>query len=606
MLVLLTSPDDLKFERVILDPNKLNPKGATAIDFYVPSQDGLLVAVSLSENGSEDGSLHFFEVATGRELADVVPRVQYPTGGGGVAWNADGSGVFYTRYPHAGERPPEDLNCYQQIYFHKLGTPASDDQYELGRDFPRIAEISLETSEDGRFTLATVANGDGGEFAHYLRGPSEKWQQITRFADQVTVARLGRETRQGGNGGLYLLSHKKAPRGKILRLPLSQPRLARAILIVPEQRDLVIDGLEPAAGGVYIKDMEGGPSRLRFYDLISKKTIRLPLQRIIAVQQMLSPKANELLFRTVSYVSPYLWNRYDPAREGNKIQPTALRGTSPVDFTDITISREFATSKDGTRFPLNILCKSGTLLNGENPILLTGYGGYSVSLAPNFEFTRRIWFDQGGVFVVANLRGGGEYGDPWHRAGNLARKQNVFDDFAAAAEHLIKRKYTNPNKLALEGGSNGGLLMGATLTQHPQLARAVVSHVGIYDMLRVELDPNGAFNVTEFGTVKDPGQFQALYAYSPYHHVVDGVAYPAVLMLTGEHDGRVNPAQSRKMTARLQAASTSGRPILLRTSATSGHGIGTAFDERVAQQADVYAFLFDQLGIQLKGAPINR
>jgi prolyl oligopeptidase len=272
--------------------------------------------------------------------------------------------------------------------------------------------------------------------------------------------------------------------------------------------------------------------------------------------------------------------------------------TSPVDYSDIEVVREFATSKDGTKVPVNILYKKGVKRDGKNPTLLYGYGGYSVNLTPSFDSSRRIWFDAGGVGVVANLRGGGEYGETWHKSGNLTHKQNVFDDFIASAEHLIQRGYTSSAKLAIEGGSNGGLLMGAFLTQRPELARAVATHVGIYDMLRVELDPNGQFNVTEFGTVKDPEQFKALYAYSPYHHVRDGTKYPAVLLTTGENDGRVNPAQSRKMAAQLQAATASDAPILFRSTASAGHGIGTALKERIAEQADVLSFLFDQLGME--------
>jgi prolyl oligopeptidase len=231
--------------------------------------------------------------------------------------------------------------------------------------------------------------------------------------------------------------------------------------------------------------------------------------------------------------------------------------------------------------------------------LLYGYGGYGINLNPGFLASRgRIWLDQGGVYVIANLRGGGEYGEQWHKEGNLTHKQNVFDDFTACAEHLIQRKYTSPAHLAIMGGSNGGLLMGVELTQHPELFRAVVSSVGIYDMLRVELDPNGAFNITEFGTIKDPEQFKALYAYSPYHHVQDGTKYPAVLFLTGENDHRVNPMNSRKMTARLQAENGSDHPILLRTTAIAGHGIGTALDEQIEQGADIFSFLFDQLGVK--------
>jgi prolyl oligopeptidase len=241
--------------------------------------------------------------------------------------------------------------------------------------------------------------------------------------------------------------------------------------------------------------------------------------------------------------------------------------------------------------------KKGIKLDGNNPTILYGYGGYSVNLTPGFNPLRRVWFDAGGVYAIANLRGGGEFGEEWHKAGNLTNKQNVFDDFIACAEHLIKRKYTRPEKLAASGASNGGLLMGAFLTQRPDLVRAVVSRVGIYDMLRVELDPNGAFNVTEFGTVKDPAQFKALYAYSPYHHVRDGTAYPAVIFPCGENDGRVNPAHSRKMTARLQAVTSSGHPILLRTTASAGHGMGSSLKERVAEQADIYAFLLEELGV---------
>jgi prolyl oligopeptidase len=283
------------------------------------------------------------------------------------------------------------------------------------------------------------------------------------------------------------------------------------------------------------------------------------------------------------------------------LRPTALVRTSSADFSDSEVLREFATSKDGTKVPMSIILKKGTKLDGNNPTLLTGYGGYGISLSPRFAAGRRVWLDAGGVYVVANLRGGAEYGEEWHRVGNLTKKQNVFDDFAACARHLIDRKYTSPARLAIEGGSNGGLLMGAALTQHPELFRAVVSHVGIYDMLRVELHPNGAFNVTEFGTVNNPEQFKALYAYSPYHRVKDGTAYPAVFLLTGANDGRVDPANSRKMAARLQTATSSDRPVLLQVSSESGHGIGDSLSDEIERAADVYAFLFTQLGIRAPG-----
>jgi prolyl oligopeptidase len=591
LLVTLASADDLKSEKVVLDPNVLDTKGATAIDWFVPSLDGKYLAISLSKGGSEDGKLHFYETATGKALPDTIAHVQYPTAGGSAAWNADSTGVFYTRFPRKGERPDADLNFYQQIYFHKLGTPDSDDMYSIGKDFPRIAEIVLAASHDGKYILATVANGDGGDFAHYLLGPDGKWKQITQFSDQIKLARLGRDS------ALYLLSRADAPRGKILRLPLDVPELKNAAEIVASG-EAVIEQIVPSTDALYIADLLGGPSQIRRFDLNGKNETTISSPQISAVQELLALEDGSLLFRDVSYTDPATWfhclnGKTEPVK-------TALQSTSPVSFADIEVRREFATSKDGTKIPLNVLSRKGMKRDGNNPTLLYAYGGYGISLSPNFDFTRRLWFDRGGVYVVANIRGGGEFGEEWHKAGNLTKKQNVFDDFAAAAEYLIKENYTRPGKLAIQGGSNGGLLMGAMITQHPDLFRAVVSSVGIYDMLRVELAPNGAFNVTEFGTVKNPEQFKALYAYSPYHHVVDGTKYPAVLMMTGANDGRVAPYHSRKMTARLLAANKSENPILLRTSSSAGHGIGTALSERIKQSADIYAFLFAQLGISGK------
>jgi prolyl oligopeptidase len=589
MLVKLTSANDLKSEKVLVDPNQIDSKGTTAIDWFEPSLNGTKVAVSLSKGGSEDGTLHFYDVVTGKELGDTIAHVQYPTAGGSAAWNATGTGIYYTRFPRKGDRPDEDLNFYQQVYFHKLGTPDSADTYAIGKDFPRIAEIKLEASQDGRHILASVANGDGGDFAHYLLGPDGAWKQITKFSDQVKLARLGRDN------ALYLLSRADAPRGKVLRLLLDNPELSKAVEIVPAS-EAVVEQFEPSANALYVVDLLGGPSQVRRFGLDGKEGKTIPVPPVSDVQEIVAPEDGSLLFRDVSYTEPAAWFEVKPGQLAP--EKTALVSTSPVSLSDIEVTREFAPSKDGTKVPLNILRRKGTQLDGNNPTLLYGYGGYGISMSPGFDFTRRLWFDRGGVYVVANIRGGGEFGEEWHKAGNLTKKQNVFDDFAAAAQYLIEKKYTNSSKLALMGGSNGGLLMGALITQHPDLMRSVVSAVGIYDMLRVELAPNGAFNVTEFGTVKNEDQFKALYAYSPYHHVTDGTKYPAILMMTGANDGRVAPYHSRKMTARLQAANKSDYPILLRTSTSAGHGIGTALSERIKQQADIYSFLFAQLGMK--------
>jgi prolyl oligopeptidase len=615
-LVVLRSADDPASARTIFDPNAASAKGSLAMDFYVPSFGGKYVAAALSENGSEDASAHVFEVATGRELGDVVPRVNFATAGGSIAWKADNSGFYYTRYPQGNERPPEDGNFYQQVYFHKLGTDTKQDTYVIGKDFPRIAEIQLRTSDDGRWLLAAVGNGDGGQFAHYLLDLEGHWTQLTHFEDGVVSVKFGVDP------ALYLLSRKDAPRGQILRLPLEHLDLAQAKIVVPqtpggapgssgdESDRASIQNFVPAWNHLYVIDIMGGPSRVRVFERKAsdrgtggsapalEQVGQVPLPPVSAIGQVVSIGAGDVLFYTSTYIAPAAWYYFDAA--SGKATRTALFETSPVNFDDAEVVREFATSKDGTRVPLNIIRRKGTKLDGSNPTLLYGYGGYSISEMPFFLGSfARTWLDQGGVYVDANLRGGAEYGEEWHKAGNLTRKQNVFDDFQASAQYLIDHKYTSPAHLAILGGSNGGLLMGAAFTQRPDLFRAVVSEVGIYDMLRVELDPNGAFNVTEFGSVKDPDQFKALYAYSPYHHVKNGTAYPAIYMPTGENDHRVNPMQSRKMIARLQAASSSGRPILLRTSAAAGHGsIGAALDEQLDQDADVFSFLFDQLGIK--------
>ncbi|MGA2855434.1 MAG: prolyl oligopeptidase family serine peptidase [Candidatus Sulfotelmatobacter sp.] len=605
-LVVMRSADDPASAKVIFDPNAASAKGSLAVDFFVPSFGGKYVAAAMSENGSEDAAAHIFEVATGKELSDIVPRVNFATAGGSIAWKADSSGFYYTRYPQGNERAAEDANFYQQVYFHKLGTDPRQDTYIIGKDFPRIAEIQLHTSDDGRWLLAAVANGDGGQFAHYLMDLDGHWTQITHLEDGIVSVKFGPGgERGGGEGALYLLSRKDAPRGQILRLPLAQLDLAQAKVIVPqssgsgaEESDRAsIENFYPTFGHLYVIDIMGGPSRVRIFDNQGKALPAPPLPPISAVYGALPIGGGDVLFYLSTYLEPSAWYHFDAA--SGKSARTALFETAPVHYDDAEVVRAFAKSKDGTQVPLNIIQLKGIKLDGTHPVLLTGYGGYGISTKPGFLGSfARMWLDQGGIFVGTNIRGGSEYGEEWHHAGNLTHKQNVFDDFLACAQYLIDQKYTSPPHLAILGGSNGGLLMGAALTQRPDLFRAVVSYVGIYDMLRVELDPNGAFNVTEFGTVKDPDQFQALYAYSPYHHVKDGTAYPAILMLTGENDHRVNPMQSRKMIARLQAATSSDRPILLRTTSSAGHGIGTALDEQIEEGADVFSFLFDQLGIQ--------
>jgi prolyl oligopeptidase len=600
-LVVLPAPDEPDRARVLVDPTALNTKGTTAIDWYVPSPDGKLVAVSLSQGGSESGDVHVYDTDTAREVHEVVPRVNGGTAGGDLAWSPDGKGFFYTRYPRGSERPPADRDFYQQVWYHALGTPAEKDRYEMGKDLPRIAEIKLAADDSGGRLLAIVQNGDGGEFALYLRDRPGDWRQVSSFRDGVVQAAFGPAD------SLFLVSRKEAPRGKILRLSAKDHDLARAEVVVPEGADAIVTDFYgrsgsatvlPAATRLYVTYQLGGPTAIRAFGYDGKPREAPRQLPISTVGDLTSLGGDDVLFSNGSYVEPRTIYRY---RAGaNETVELPLSSPPPVDFRDVQVVREFAASKDGTKVPVNVLVPQGAKQDGSNPCLVTGYGGYALNRVPTFRPEWRVLFDAGFVVAEANLRGGAEYGEQWHDAGRLTRKQNVFDDFAAVLEHLIDRNYTRPERLAIIGGSNGGLLMGATLTQHPQLMKAVVSFVGIYDMLRVELSPNGVFNVPEYGTVKDEKQFRALLAYSPYHHVRDGEKYPAVLFLTGANDPRVDPMQSRKMTARLQAATGSGAPVLLRTSAGSGHGLDTSLSERIEEFVDVYAFLFAELGVKVR------
>jgi prolyl oligopeptidase len=594
LVVSLKSLDDLKTEKVLFDPNVIDPTGKTTVDFFEPSYDAKYMAIALSKNGSEVGDLHLYQIADGKKLEDVVPNVHRPTAGGDIAWLPDSTGFFYTRYPQPGERPTSDENFYQQIYFHKIGEPVSSDKYVLGKDFPKIAEIQFGSSPDGASIFAAVANGDGGEYAFFLRDLKGQWKQLCEFTDGVKSVRLG------FNDDLYLTSTQNAPKGKILKTSISKPNFKSATVLVPES-DVVIDGMVTTKLGFYTVELAGGPSQIRSFDLEGKYLGKLETEPLSSIRGLTRMNDYAILFGSVSYVHEFSYYTYNPRNRGTKVlqpQITSLVRKGPVKFDDIEVKREFATSKDGTKIPLNILYKKGLKKNSKNPTLLYGYGGYGISLSPGFSTHLRLWLSHGGVYVVANIRGGGEFGEEWHLNGNLTKKQNVFDDFISGAEYLIKSKYTSPKHLAIEGRSNGGLLMGAVLTQRPELFRAVVAGVGIYDMLRVELDPNGAFNITEFGTVKNPEQFKAIYDYSPIHHVKEGTAYPAVFITTGANDGRVNPLQSKKMTAALQKATSSKNPILLLVDYGGGHGMGNSRDQWVSDRADTYAFLFKELGMK--------
>jgi len=593
-LVSMTSVMDTKTERTVVDPNAIDATGGTSIDFYKASRDGRYVAVSLSKNGTEDGTVHLYQAASGTPLPDVIPYVNGGTAGGSVTWNQDASGFYYTRYPHPGERPAEDLPFYQQIYFHRLGTPVDQDRYVLGKEFPRIAEIELSTSPDGLSILADVSNGDGGEHAYWLLPSGGRWTQLTQFTDGVIEAKFGMD------GAVWMLSRAGAPKKAILRMPLQFPDLHHAATIVAPGEN-AIESYTPTESRLYVTEMVGGPTQLRVYDLKGKEQALVTMPEISLMGNAVRTSGDEVLVRTQSYTRPPGYYRYGPGRAA--MQETALMQTSPADFSDCEVRREFAEAPDGTKLPMNIIMKKGTKLDGQAPLLLYGYGSYGISEQPYFTPSVKLWVEQGGIYVDASVRGGGEYGDEWHQAARLGTKKQSMEDFASCARWLEDKGYSSRERLAIEGGSAGGLLVYGTLVHYPDFMKAAVAHVGYGDVLRTELSPNGEFNTTEFGTVKDSVQFRGMVAYSPYHHVQDGKTYPSVLGLTGMNDPRVASWETFKMVARLQATG-SRNPILMRVSYDSGHGIGSSLSERDQQTADVMMFLFDQLGVKYR--PVKR
>ncbi len=589
-LVVMDDVERAARAKLVLDPTAAGDVHRS-IDWFEPSPDGKLVAVSLLTGGSEEGTLHILDVA-GREVDAAIPNVQRGTGGGDVAWRPDGKALWYTRYPAEGEKPAAERSHWMQVWFHELGKPATGDRYEMGKDLPRIAEIRLESDRRGR-VLASVQKGDGGEFRHYLRDGEGTWRQLDDWGDAIVFAGFG------STGDLWLVSRAGAPKGKVMRLPGSARSARDAKVVIPEaEHSIVTDyyderGIDMSRDRLYITYQLGGPSELRAFTTRGAPAVVPQLPPVSSVDRPTMAK-DGVLVRASGYTSSAVLYRLD-ARTGKVAPVEAMSPRPPVDLAGWEVHREQATSKDGTEIPMNIVWRRGAPRDGSVPCVVTGYGGYAISQEPGFLAAFEPLLRRGVCFVDTNLRGGAEFGEKWHRAGMLERKQNVFDDFAAVLHQVVALKYTSADRLGILGGSNGGLLMGAMITQHPESFRAAVSLVGIYDMLRVELSANGSYNIPEFGSVENPSQFRALLAYSPYHRVKPGTAYPAILMTAGANDPRVAPWHSRKMVAALQAAQRGDAPILLRTSDTAGHGGGTATSERIDDVAQMHAFLLWQL-----------
>jgi prolyl oligopeptidase len=592
VLVYLETLDDLSKHKVLVDPNKMSKDGALSISDISTSPSGETVAVVFNEAGKEVGNANFYKIPSGEKLKDVILKTHGPTAGGSLVWLSENE-ILHTRYPYKGEKPEKDMFFYQNLYKYKLGSSKST--YELGKGFAKISSINVQKAPDSEKVLATVQYGDSGKFSYYLRFRNGKWKKVLSHSDEVKEAFFGYGDQ------LFMITYKNSPNGKLVKVSAKNPSLKRAKTIVKEGKDSIVTDFY--SGGVSLALEKhivlmyqlGGPSEFRIFDYSgkAKKLAKEPL--IEKVGGFVENKNGKgFYYSQSSFVSPYAYYSYD-INSGESVK-TKIGQRSIVDLSDVKVVREFAVSKDGTKVPVNIILPKNYKKGEVRPLILTGYGGYGVNISPSFQESNSVWLDKGGIYAVANLRGGGEYGKKWHNEGRLTFKQNVFDDFHAVSQHLVSQGYTSKKQLGIMGGSNGGLLMGAVMTQHPDDFKAVVTMVGIYDSLRSELSPNGAFNIPEFGTVEKKDEFKALYSYSPYHNAKKA-SYPAVLITTGINDNRVDPMHSLKMAAKLQSVNQSQEPVILRVDLDSGHGQGDSMDKRIKKQADVFSFFHQQLGM---------
>jgi prolyl oligopeptidase len=578
-------------DRVLVDANQLAADGTIALDWFQPSDNGKYVAYGTSPSGSEMSTLHIIETKTGTTLPDTIERTRAAS----IAWKLDNSGFYYTRYPKKGDVPAGQEMYNRHVYYHQLGDdPANDDKpiFGEGRDAEDWPNVNL--SNDGRWLLINVSQG---------WTKSELFLMDTKAGTPPTRITTGKNFLYGGevfDGKLFITTNEDAPRYRVFVADAGNYEREAWKELIP-QTDAVLQGTAVFGGKLFAQYEQNASSQLKIFDLDGKKLNELPLPAIGTVFGSGGRwDRDELFYGFQSFTFAPSIYRYD-LKDGSTSLWTKVDAPS-IDPAAYDVNQEWFNSKDGTRIPMFVVHKKGVTKNGKNPTLLTAYGGFNVSLTPSFSRTAYLWMEHGGVYAVANLRGGAEFGEDWHRAGMLDKKQNVFDDMIAAAEHLISEKYADKNHLAIQGGSNGGLLMGAMMTQRPDLFRAVVCQVPLLDMLHYQDFQIAKLWIPEYGSSENPDQFKWLYAYSPYHHVKAGTEYPAILFMTADTDTRVDPMHAKKMSALMQAEAKNGasktRPILLRIESKAGHGAGKPVTKQIEEFTDVYSFLFWQLGVK--------
>jgi prolyl oligopeptidase len=573
-------------DRVAVNPNGLNEAGTTALDWYYPSEDGRLMAYGLSENGSEESVLHILDLESGVHLPDRIPRMRSAA----LAWLPDGSAFYYSRYPAPDEVPAGEEHYHRAIYYHRLGANPADDPL-VYRPAQKEYWPGVSLSPDGRWLLIEVAR-TFDQTDLYLRDLASGGPLVP-VAENLPVSFEG----EVAHGRLFIRTNLDAPTYRLYAVDPERPERAAWREIVEPRADAVLESVTVAGNRLALTYLERASSRLRITDLEGQTVQEVPLPALGSLFGVDAEwDGQELFYGFSSYTVPPSVYRIDLTTGTSALWRRVEADIDPAQFEVRQVSY---VSRDGTSVSMFLVHRAGLPLNGDNPTYLTGYGGFNISMTPAFSRSLLLWLEHGGVVAIPNIRGGGEYGEGWHQAGILASKQNSFDDFIGAGEWLIAQGYTRRERLAAAGGSNGGLLVGAVLTQRPDLFRAVLVQVPLLDMLRYHRFLIARLWIPEYGSADDPVQFRWLRDYSPYHRVRDGVAYPAVLLATAESDTRVDPMHARKMAARLQAATSTDRPILLRLESRAGHGAGKPLSKVLDELSDSWTFVFSELGVQL-------
>ncbi len=595
--------DSVKGEgRVLLDPNKLSADGTVALSgFPAITDDGKLMAYGLSSAGSDWQEWHFRDVETRKDLPDVLKDIKFS----GASWTKDGKGIFYSRFPRTDEKAKlSAINYFQKLYYHKLGTPQSEDVLIYERPDDKEMGVGGSVTEDGKWLIIYVTKGTAPMNMIFYKDLSKADSKVMPLVDKLEAdySFIGND-----DSTFYFRTDKDAPLGRIVAVQVKGNRSGELKHgeyvynnrvwreIVPQTAETLgsVDFINNQFVGNYLKDAY---TQIRVYDLNGKfvRTVELPG---IGTANGFGGKRfdTETFYTFSSFNTPPTIYRYDMKTGKSEI---FRKSDVKFDPNNYEVKQIFYSSKDGTKIPMFIVHKKGLKLDGNNPTLLYAYGGFNISLTPGFSVSRVVWMENGGVYAVPNLRGGGEYGEEWHKAGTKLQKQNVFDDFIGAAEYLIKNKYTRPEKLAISGGSNGGLLIGAVLNQRPDLFGAALPAVGVMDMLRFQKFTIGRAWTSDYGSSDNPQEFAAIYKYSPLHNIRKGTKYPAVMVTTADHDDRVVPAHSFKYAATLQEAQGGDAPVLIRIETKAGHGAGKPTAKVIEEQADIYGFLMKNLGMK--------